>query len=51
MKTAIMHQAMLNEINFSFLISAIIAILALVLAFFIKRALPAKEDAVVKAEQ
>ncbi|RTR28429.1 DHA2 family efflux MFS transporter permease subunit [Robertmurraya yapensis] len=44
MQTEIMNQAMLNGINFSFLVSAFIALLALVLAFFIKRALPAKEE-------
>lgn len=44
MQTEIMNQAMLNGINFSFLISAFIALLALALAFFIKRALPAKEE-------
>lgn len=44
MQTEILNQAMLNGINYSFLISAFIALLALVLAFFIKRALPAKEE-------
>lgn len=44
MQTEIMSQAMLNGINFSFLVSAFIALLALILAFFIKRALPAKEE-------
>jgi type III secretory pathway component EscV len=38
MKQQILAQAMLNGINFSFLIATCIAAVALVLAFFIKRA-------------
>ncbi|MCR1835164.1 DHA2 family efflux MFS transporter permease subunit [Oceanobacillus caeni] len=37
MKTQILNEAMLHGINFSFLVSTFIAILALILAFFIKR--------------
>ncbi|MFD1849880.1 DHA2 family efflux MFS transporter permease subunit [Oceanobacillus bengalensis] len=37
MQTQIMNEAMLNGINFSFFVSTLIAVVALVLAFFIKR--------------
>ncbi|MBY0099664.1 DHA2 family efflux MFS transporter permease subunit [Mesobacillus maritimus] len=50
MQTQIMNQAMLNGINFSFLVSTFIIVIALVLAFFIKRVVPAKETVEVKAE-
>ncbi len=43
MKQQIMTQAMLNGINYSFLITTFIAVVAFVLAFFIKRAHQAKE--------
>ncbi|PLS08549.1 DHA2 family efflux MFS transporter permease subunit [Neobacillus cucumis] len=43
MKQHIMMQAMLNGINFSFLIATFIASVALVLAFFIKRSKQAEE--------
>lgn len=43
MKTNIMHEAMLHGINFSFSISVYIAMAALILSFFMKRATPAKE--------
>ncbi|MDF2857775.1 MAG: transporter [Neobacillus sp.] len=43
MKQQITAQAMLNGINFSFLVSTFIACIAIVLALFIKRATPAKE--------
>lgn len=40
MKTHILNEAMLHGINFSFLVSTFIAILALILAFFIRRVGP-----------
>jgi len=40
LKQQIIHQAMLDGITYSFLISTFIAVLALVLAFFIKRVKP-----------
>ncbi|WP_160722894.1 DHA2 family efflux MFS transporter permease subunit [Bacillus sp. USDA818B3_A] len=43
MKQQIMAQAMLNGINYSFLIATFIAAIALVLSFFIKRATPADD--------
>lgn len=43
MKTHIMNEAMLNGINFSFSVSVYIALIALILSFFIKRVKPAKE--------
>jgi EmrB/QacA subfamily drug resistance transporter len=43
MQQQIMNEAMLHGINFSFLISTLIAVIALVLAFFIKRVKPATE--------
>lgn len=43
MKQQIMAEAMLNGINFSFLIATFIAAVALVLAFFIKRAKQAED--------
>ncbi len=42
----IMNQAMLTGINFTFLISTLIAIVALILAFFIQRVEPPKEKQV-----
>ncbi|WP_050616143.1 DHA2 family efflux MFS transporter permease subunit [Bacillus testis] len=44
MKQQIMAKATLEGINFSFLVSTVIIVLALVLALFIKRAQPAKEE-------
>lgn len=46
MKQQILAEAMLHGINFSFLIATFIAAVALVLAFFIKRATQAVEEAV-----
>lgn len=46
MKVEILHQSMLNGINYSFLISTFIAVGALVLTFFIKRVIPPKQEAV-----
>ncbi|UOQ46369.1 DHA2 family efflux MFS transporter permease subunit [Halobacillus salinarum] len=43
-KLQIAHEAMLHGINFTFMISALIAGVALVLAFFMKRSKPAKEE-------
>lgn len=40
MKTQILNQAMLEGINFSFFVSTLIALIALLLAFFIRRAVP-----------
>ncbi|SES12928.1 drug resistance transporter, EmrB/QacA subfamily [Gracilibacillus ureilyticus] len=40
----ILNEAMLNGINFSFLISTLIAVVALILAFFIKRVKPHYEQ-------
>lgn len=40
----IMNEAMLNGINFTFFISALIAVIALILAFFIKRVKPHHEN-------
>lgn len=40
----IMNEAMLNGINFTFFISTLIACVALILAFFIKRVKPSHED-------
>jgi EmrB/QacA subfamily drug resistance transporter len=45
----IMNQAMLNGINFSFKISVLIALVALILAFFIKRAKPETEAGLRKS--
>jgi EmrB/QacA subfamily drug resistance transporter len=50
MQTQIMNQAMLDGINFSFLISTFIIVIALILAFFIKRVVPAKETPEVEAK-
>ncbi|OCA83280.1 MFS transporter [Bacillus sp. FJAT-27225] len=49
MKQQIMAQAMLDGINFSFLIATLISIVSLVLAFFIKRATQA-EDPLEKSQ-
>ncbi|ETI68907.1 DHA2 family efflux MFS transporter permease subunit [Neobacillus vireti] len=49
MKQQIMEQAMLNGINFSFLIATGIAVVALILAFFIKRAKQAEDPGGVKS--
>lgn len=43
MKAAIMNEAMLHGINFSFSVSVYIAIIALILSFFMKRTSPAKD--------
>jgi len=56
MKQLILHQSMLDGITYSFLISTFIAVLALVLAFFIKRVkppMPLKQDdkTAVKSKQ
>jgi EmrB/QacA subfamily drug resistance transporter len=51
MQTQILNQAMLNGINYSFLISTFIALGALVLAFFIKRPIPAGVEQKMAAEQ
>ncbi|ALC92164.1 MFS transporter [Bacillus sp. FJAT-18017] len=48
MKQQIMAQAMLDGINFSFLVATFISVIALILAFFIKRATQA-EDPLDKA--
>ncbi|MGN7938391.1 DHA2 family efflux MFS transporter permease subunit [Virgibacillus sp. 6R] len=40
----IMNEAMLHGINYTFFISSLIAVLALILAFFIKRVKPYNED-------
>jgi len=55
-KQLILHQSMLDGITYSFLISTFIAVLALVLAFFIKRVkppMPLKQDdkTAVKSKQ
>ncbi len=39
-----MNEAMLHGINFTFFISTLIAVIALILAFFIKRVKPNQED-------
>ncbi|WP_203247539.1 DHA2 family efflux MFS transporter permease subunit [Sporosarcina beigongshangi] len=44
LKEQIEAQAMLDGINFSFFISTIVAIIALVLTFFVKRVTPPKND-------
>lgn len=44
LKEQIETQAMLDGINFSFFISTIVAIIALVLTFFVKRVTPPKND-------
>lgn len=44
LKEQIEAQAMLDGINFSFFISTIVAIIALVLTFFVKRVAPPKND-------
>ena len=49
MQQQIMNQAMLDGINFSFFVSTLIAVLALILAFFIKRVTP--EHEVKKVEE
>ncbi|WP_373370777.1 DHA2 family efflux MFS transporter permease subunit [Lederbergia panacisoli] len=56
LKQHIVHQAMLDGITYSFLISTFIAVLALVLAFFIKRVKPPvqvmqDEKKIVKSKQ
>ncbi|WP_077625146.1 DHA2 family efflux MFS transporter permease subunit [Sediminibacillus massiliensis] len=43
MQQQIVNQAMLNGINFTFLISTLIAVIALVLALFMKKVTPAQE--------
>ncbi|WP_059172623.1 DHA2 family efflux MFS transporter permease subunit [Bacillus sp. FJAT-27445] len=50
MKQHILAQAMLNGINFSFLIATFIAVVALVLAFFIKRAKQAEDPILEKSD-
>ncbi|USK45100.1 DHA2 family efflux MFS transporter permease subunit [Cytobacillus oceanisediminis] len=44
MQQQIMNEAMLHGINFTFFISALIAVIALILAFFIKRVKPHYEN-------
>ncbi|MDC3418628.1 DHA2 family efflux MFS transporter permease subunit [Aquibacillus sp. 3ASR75-54] len=44
MQQQILNEAMLSGINFTFLISTLIAFVALILALFIKRAVPYKEE-------
>ncbi|WP_264740620.1 DHA2 family efflux MFS transporter permease subunit [Cytobacillus firmus] len=44
MQQQIMNEAMLHGINFTFFISALIAVIALILAFFIKRVKPYHEN-------
>ncbi|MBM7599576.1 EmrB/QacA subfamily drug resistance transporter [Virgibacillus halotolerans] len=44
MKMELANQAMLNGINFTFFVSTLIAIVALVLAFFLKRVTPPKYE-------
>ena len=44
MKLELTNQAMLNGINYSFLVSTIIAVVALILSFFMKRVTPPKYD-------
>ncbi|MCM3588279.1 DHA2 family efflux MFS transporter permease subunit [Mesobacillus maritimus] len=54
MQTQLMNQAMLEGINFAFLIATFITVVALILAFFIKRVTPATqtpENTVVAEEQ
>ncbi|MBT2709290.1 hypothetical protein J7I91_15215 [Pseudomonas sp. ISL-84] len=48
MQQKIMNEAMLHGINFTFFISAFIAVIALILAFFIKRVKPNHEDRAVE---
>lgn len=43
MQQQIMNEAMLHGINFTFFISTLIAVIALILAFFIKRVKPNHE--------
>ena len=43
MKQQVLLQATLDGVNFSFLFATAIALVALILAFFIKRATPMKE--------
>jgi len=44
MKMELTNQAMLNGINFAFFVSTIIAIVALILAFFLKRVTPPHDE-------
>ncbi|WP_404450581.1 DHA2 family efflux MFS transporter permease subunit [Virgibacillus necropolis] len=44
MKQQIMNQAMLHGINFTFFVSTLIACVALILAFFLKRVKPPQEE-------
>ncbi len=44
MKLELTNQAMLNGINYAFLVSTIIAVVALILSFFMKRVTPPKYD-------
>lgn len=44
MKMELANQAMLNGINFTFFVSTLIAIVALILAFFLKRVTPPKYE-------
>ena len=44
-------QAMLDGINYSFLISTIVAVVALFLTFFIKRVVPPKDDMGIEASE
>ncbi len=44
LKQQIMNEAMLHGINYTFFISTLIAVIALILAFFIKRVKPNQEN-------
>ncbi|MGM7636043.1 DHA2 family efflux MFS transporter permease subunit [Bacillus sp. Hm123] len=51
MKAQIMNEAILHGINFSFSVSVAIASIALILALFLKRSVPAKEGTVQQASE